>query len=98
MEIDVDFLEGFIAPIKDVVDDVLVPVLLAIAFITFLWGVYKYFILGANDEKSLADGRQFVFYGIMGFAIIISVWGLVNLVVETLGFTTGGNMPNPPLL
>ncbi|HQT83122.1 MAG: hypothetical protein B7W98_01230 [Parcubacteria group bacterium 20-58-5] len=66
------------------VNSVLVPVLMAIAFIVFLWGVYKYFIQGAADEKNRTDGRQFVFWGIIGFVIISSIWGLVNIVGQTL--------------
>lgn len=75
-----------------------VPVLIAIAFITFLWGVYKYFILGAADEKARTDGRQFVLWGIIGLVIIFSVWTLVNIVSGTLGFPTGGLAPRPPLI
>lgn len=66
------------------VNDVLVPILMAIAFIVFLWGVYKYFIQGAAEDKSREDGRKFVLWGIIGFVVIISVWGLVNIVKTTI--------------
>lgn len=78
-----------------VINYILVPVLLAIAFIVFLWGAYKYFILGAADEKSRTDGRQFVLWGVIGFVVIFSVWGLVAIITGTLGLTTGSN-PTPP--
>ncbi|MBU6388676.1 hypothetical protein KGQ72_02300 [Patescibacteria group bacterium] len=87
--------------IKNLINDVLVPVLFALAFIVFLWGVYKYFILGAADEKSRADGRQFVLWGIIGFVVITAVWGFVNIVKDTLFPSTSTvktTAPAPPTI
>lgn len=81
------------------VNYVLVPILMAIAFIVFLWGVYKYFIQGATDEKSRADGRQFVLWGVLGFVIITSLWGVVNIVKDTIiPSTVNETRPNYPTL
>lgn len=80
--------------IISVINSILVPALIAIAFITFLWGVYKYFILGAADEKSRTDGRQFVLWGVIGFVVILSVWALVTIVISTFNLT--GTTPTPP--
>jgi len=92
---------GAIKPYSDsiigIINSILVPVLMAIAFIVFLWGVFKYFILGAAEDKSREEGRQFVMWGIIGFVVILSVWGLVNVVISTLNLP-GGNHPNPPQL
>ncbi|MEK7114223.1 MAG: pilin [Patescibacteria group bacterium] len=78
---------------------VLVPVLMAIAFIVFLWGIFKYFIWGAENESEKAEGRKFAMWGIIGFVIIMSVWGIVNIVKDTLVPTTAGSTrPNYPTL
>lgn len=91
-----DFYKGFI---QGAINDYLVPILFAIAFIVFLWGVYKYFILGAADEKSRTDGKQFVLWGIIGFVVISSVWGIVNIVKGTIiPSTAGSNHPTYPTL
>lgn len=95
-EVDISRLEAYAAGIRGIINGVLMPVLMAIAFIVFIWGVYKYFILGAADEKSRADGRQFVLSGVIGFAIILSMWGLVNIVVYTFGLVD--QAPTPPTL
>ena len=76
--------------IIDLINGVFVPVLVAAAFIVFLYGVYKYFIYGADNETERATGRQFVLWGVIGFAIIFGVWALVNIVRGTLGFPAGG--------
>jgi len=80
--------------IISVVNGILVPALIAIAFITFLWGVYKYFILGAAEEKSRTEGKQFVLWGIIGFVVILSVWALVSIVTSTFNLT--GAQSKPP--
>ncbi len=84
--------------IINVINGILVPVLLAIAFIVFLWGVYKYFILGATEEKSRENGRQFVLWGVIGFVVILSVWGLVGIVGNAFGLSPGGHAPATPTL
>jgi hypothetical protein len=92
------YLQGYSNSIIGIINRMFVPVLIAIAFITFLWGVYKYFILGAESDTERATGRQFVLWGIIGLVVIFSVWTLVNIVSGTLGFPTGGLAPRPPLI
>lgn len=79
-----------------VINSIFVPVLMAIAFVVFLWGAYKYFILGAENESAKGEGRTFAMWGIIGFVVILSVWGLVEIVTNTFGLTSGGNAPKPP--
>ncbi len=68
----------------------LVPLVFAIAFIVFLWGVFRYFIAGADNPEKRDSGRQFVVYGIVGFFLMLSVWGLVNLLMGTFNLDTNG--------
>jgi hypothetical protein len=82
--------------IIDVINGIALPVLIAIAFIVFLWGVYKYFILGAANESEKGEGRTWVMWGVVGFVVIFSIWGLVNIVINTFGLQTGGNTIAPP--
>lgn len=94
--INLNVLGPYAASIINLINNILVPVLMAIAFITFLWGVFKYFIWGADNETERATGKQWVLWGIIGFVVILSVWGLVNLVGGTLGLQLGGSAPKPP--
>lgn len=80
------------------VNDYLVPVLIAISFIVFLWGVFNYFVYGADDETKRKEGKQFVLWGIIGFVIIFSVWGLVNIVKSTIIPSGNNNVPAYPKL
>lgn len=69
--------------ILNLINDVLVPLVFALAFAFFLYGVFKYFFLGAADEKKRAEGRQFVMWAIIAFAVMVSVWGLVRVLAGT---------------
>lgn len=81
-----------------VVNSVLVPVLMAIAFFVFLWGVYKYYVYGADNDAERAKGHQFILWGVIGFVVILSVWGIVSMVGDSLNLRFGGSAPAFPKL
>lgn len=87
----------------NIINQVAVPLIFALAFIVFIWGVFNYFILGGGDEEKRDKGRDLMIWGLIGFFIMVSVWGLVNLLVGTFVFgdKTPPNFPdadlrNPP--
>ncbi len=68
-----------------IINSVLVPVLFAIAFIVFLWGVFKAYIWSQGSEDSVSQGHKLILWGLVAFAVMISIWGLVNVVASTFG-------------
>jgi len=74
------------------INNVLVPVLFAVAFIVFLWGAFDVFILGAHDEKVKENGKNLMLWGLIGFFVMVSIWGLVNILTGTVNF---GNSTGP---
>lgn len=76
------------------IDYVLVPLVFSIAFIVFLWGIFNFFIAGGADEEKREKGKQFMIWGFVGFFVMVSVWGIVNLLVSTFGF---GGQQRPDL-
>lgn len=84
---------GVASTILYLINNVLVPVLFAIAFIVFLYGVFERYIL--HSDKASSDGHTFVLWGVVGFAIMISLWGLVNIVANTFGLNGGYTPPLP---
>ena len=53
--------------IINTINNVIVPVLFAVAFIVFLWGAFNTFILGANSEDVKDKGKNLMLYGLIGF-------------------------------
>ncbi len=59
-----------------------IPVLIALSVIVFIWGVFRYAIV-EGDERS--KSRDIMLYGIIGLFVMVSVWGLVAVVRNSLG-------------
>lgn len=49
----------------------------------FVWGVFSY-MRGAADSSARADGARHVMWGVIGMAIMVSVYGIINLVAATM--------------
>ena len=97
MGINATYIQGYASSITGIINSILVPVLISIAFIVFIYGIYNYFIAGASDEKKRSEGKTFALYGIIGFVVLFSVWGIVNIFIGTLGLTAS-NAPSFPTI
>jgi len=78
------------------INNVAVPLIFAFAFVVFIWGVFNYFILGGGDEEKREKGRDLMIWGLLGFFVMVSVWGLVNLVVGTFDLNQTTRPPTYP--
>jgi Type IV secretion system pilin len=72
--------------IINIINNVIVPVLFAIAFIVFLWGAFDVFILGSGATDVKEKGKSLMLYGLIGFFVMVSIWGLVNVLTGTISF------------
>ena len=77
------------------INNVLVPVLFAIAFIVFLWGVANAYVISRGDQAKVKQGHQLILWGLVGFFFMLSIWGLVNIIANTFGIS-GGPGPATP--
>lgn len=77
---------GFVDTLILFINNTLVPLVFAIAFLVFIYGVFQYFILGGGDEEKRKEGRGLMLYAIIGFVLMVSIWGIVNLIGTGLGF------------
>lgn len=88
---------GVFGTIFSIINDMLVPTIFALAFIVFLWGVFTAYILNGGDTEKRAKGHQLILWGLIGFAVMVSIWGLVNVLTNTFDLD-GGSAPPPPSL
>jgi len=92
---DLSYIEDLGGGVIDVINGTLIPVLFALAFIVFLWGAFMAFIVGAQNDDTKTKGKNLMLWGLIGFFVMISIWGLVNILVGTIDFSnktgpTGG--------
>lgn len=68
--------------------------LVALAVIYIVWNVVQYLIKPNGEERSAA--LKNIGWGILGLFVIVSLWGLVNILTNTFK-TTPTNQPIPNL-
>jgi hypothetical protein len=66
------------------INNVAVPVVFALSFIVFIWGVFQVFVLGGTNEEAKEKGRALMLYGLIGFFVMVSVWGLVSILTGSV--------------
>lgn len=71
----------------------LLPFLIAIGVVVFVWGVIQFVI--SSDEEAKTKGRDRIIYGIIGLVVIVGLWGLVRLVTNTFGLNNVTNITLP---
>jgi len=73
----------------------LIPFIIGLAMLFFLWGLAKY-ILSAGDEAGQAAARSMMIWGIIILFVMVSVWGLVNILSTSL-IGSGAAPPVPTI-
>ena len=62
----------------------IVPLLFALAIVGFIWGVIQ-MVINPEDAEKRKQGKQFMVWGIIALFVMVSVWGLVQIVSNTFG-------------
>ena len=86
----------FVAHVSQFINSTLIPLVFGIALLVFIWGVFKAFILGGADASSREEGQQLMLWAIIGFVVMVSVFGIVNMIAGGLGFGGKENIENIP--
>ncbi|MFZ2500655.1 MAG: hypothetical protein WAW90_01555 [Minisyncoccia bacterium] len=79
----------FVASIISALNLVVIPTIFTLAAAAFIWGVLSHFIFHGSEEKSREEGKQFILWGLVGIVLMFSFWGVLNLLLSTLGINPG---------
>ena len=63
-----------------------IGLLFAVALVYFIYGVVT-FIANADNEAAREKGKQHMLYSIIGLVIMVGVWGILQLIVNSLNLT-----------
>ncbi|HWU24170.1 MAG TPA: hypothetical protein VN086_00230 [Candidatus Paceibacterota bacterium] len=94
----IDSAQSLAKWVIDFINNIAVPLVFALSFIVFIFGVFRYFIAGAANEEKRKSGRDIMIYGIIGFVVMICVWGIVHILTGTIRLnnsvpTQGNGLP-----
>jgi len=74
------------------IGNTIIGILIALAVIFIIYNVLM-FIVKASDPEGRKAYQSAILWGIVGLAVILSIWGLVAILTNTFGTTTGGQGP-----
>ena len=83
-------LETFLIRAADLLN-LFITFLLILATAIFLWGIVKY-IMAGGDEDQVKEARGYILWGVIFLAVMVAVWGFVNIVLD---FVIGGTVNTP---
>ena len=67
-----------------IISQAVIPLIFALALVMFIWGVVQ-FVINSDEEAKKEKGRQFMIWGIIALTVMVSVWGLVEILGDTFG-------------
>lgn len=68
--------------------DPAVKVVFALGLLMFLWGIVE-FLWALKDGKVDETGKQHMLWGMVGMLIMVSVYGIIALIMNTFGIDFG---------
>lgn len=75
-------ITSFLLKVAQVILNPIIQVLFAVALVYFLWGVFEY-IRQPDSSDAKSKGVQHIFWGLIGLAIMVSVFGIINIALNT---------------
>lgn len=76
--------KGLLARIENAILFPLMTLMMAVAFLFFLWGAYEY-VLHADDSGARETGKTHMLYGIIGLLVMISALAILKIAAGTFG-------------
>lgn len=72
--------------LKCVIVTAIIPLIFILAFLLFLWGILRY--MSASSPEKKKETKHYIWVGMVGLFIMLSVWGIIKIVGDTLGIQT----------
>jgi hypothetical protein len=83
--------QDFVTKINEAILFPVIALLMAVAFIVFLYGAFI-FVKNANNEAARETGRNHLIYGVIGMLVMLSAFAILSVAANTFGL--GGELEN----
>jgi hypothetical protein len=75
---------AFVGKVNNIIIFPLIALLMAVAFLVFLWGCAQY-IFNANNPGKKEEGVKHITWGIIGLVVMVSAWAILSIAANTFG-------------
>ena len=79
-------VDSFVANLNRLIINPLIVLLFALALAYFLWGMFEFLSNQENEEKK-TKGKSHMIWGIVGITIMMGVWFIMYLILDTFNIT-----------
>lgn len=80
--------KSIIQDLLEIIVGTLVPLVISLAVIYFLYGIVKY-LIASGDETKRKESVKVITYGLIAIFVMVCVWGLVSFITNTFGVSVG---------
>lgn len=74
----------FIHKVNAAILNPILKLLFLVALLYFMWGVFGY-VKNGDSDSDRETGRRHMIWGVFGMFIMISVYGIINIILGTVG-------------
>ncbi|OIP77772.1 MAG: hypothetical protein AUK16_01135 [Parcubacteria group bacterium CG2_30_44_11] len=78
------------------INTILVPLIFTASLGMFIYGMFRYFVFGGAIDDDRKKGQTLMIWGIAGFVLMVSIWGIVNLIADGLFGSVDSTVPILP--
>lgn len=83
-------MDSALTLIKKISQNILNPIIVlmfAAAVLVFAYGIFEY-VRGSDSEEARSTGSRHMMAGVVGMFIMISVFGIISIILNTIGANT----------
>ena len=73
-------LTDLVEVLIDIINNSLIPVLIAVLLVFIIWKVIDTLILHPDDEQKRADGKKVLLISVMVMVVIVAIWGIIAFI------------------
>lgn len=78
-------LQYYLADIVWFINTAIIPLLIAVAFLFFIFNVVRFFIASADSPRGRESAQMLALYGLGAFVILFAFWGIIGFLAGGLG-------------
>ncbi len=75
---------GLVEFFLGLIGTLLIPGIFLIVFLYSVWKIFDAWVIDVADERKRSEGKRFVVIAILSFVLMVSVWGIVGLLKNSI--------------